>query len=400
MQGHAPSLNNSKSVCMLVSNDMLNDPRVRRHAETLGSQGFLVTVICPSSNRSPQDERTRSYEVKRARSFIADALNALDERRDKSAKNVSQERENKIRRAAINLIQILITQIILLGPARAQRAQIYCANDLDTLLSTILAAGLDRKVVYDSHELWPDMLLVPEPIKTIARTVEKLLVRHTDLVMTVNEFIAAELTSRYSLRNPPEVVYNCPNKPFVLPKRRMRQTKIALYQGRYSPDRGLENLVRAADHLLPDIRLVLRGFGVIEKKLTSLSGGRTNVQFERPVKPDEVVSAASEADVGIITYPATNLNNYLASPNKLFEYMNAGLTIVSSDIPFVRKIVLENDIGALFDPRDPSSIANALNRATREPMLRRQRANLASVVSKYSWKNESKKLLQVYANLQ
>jgi glycosyltransferase involved in cell wall biosynthesis len=380
---------------------MLNDSRVARHAETLGFNGFEVTVICPSSNRARQDEIRPGYEIHRSKNFILGKLADLDERWRKLSDN-SQGRKDKtwIKLAALSLLQVLLTQLTLFRTARSQRAQIYCANDLDTLLGAILAAGLDRKVAYDSHELWPDMMLMPTSIKTLARAVEKLLVRRTDLVMTVNEFIAEELVSRYSLRNRPQVVYNCPGTDFhVMRKKEHRDLKIALYQGRYSPDRALENLVRAADHLLPDIRLVLRGFGILEQKLRSLSVGRTNIQFEHPVNVSELISVASEADVGIITYPPTNLNNYLASPNKLFEYILAGLPVVASNIPFLRKVIVENDIGALFDARDPKSIADAINQSTRECVLNRQRANLVSVAAKYTWNVESKKLLQAYASL-
>jgi glycosyltransferase involved in cell wall biosynthesis len=113
----------------------------------------------------------------------------------------------------------------------------------------------------------------------------------------------------------------------------------------------------------------------------------------------ELISTAAEADVGLIPYLPTNLCNYFASPNKLFEYILAGLPVVASNIPFMRKVILKNDIGALFDARDPQSIADAINQSTRDHVLRRQRANLPSVAAKYNWDIESKNLLQAYASL-
>jgi glycosyltransferase involved in cell wall biosynthesis len=215
----------------------------------------------------------------------------------------------------------------------------------------------------------------------------------------VNEFIATELATRYSLKRVPQVVYNCPRRSLLKSYKRRTSLKIALYQGLYAPQRGLENLVKAADYLLPDIRLVLRGYGVIEQELRSLSTGRKNVRFDTPVKMSELVSAASRADVGLIPYLPTNLCNYLASPNKLFEYIQAGLPVVASDIPFMRKLILENDIGMLFDARDPRSMADAINRSTRSRVIRRQRANVASVATRYNWEIESEKLLKSYASL-
>jgi glycosyltransferase involved in cell wall biosynthesis len=351
-----------------------------------------------------EHELRSGYEIIRPRSIIRKSLHEVSER----GRVFSRASDtNHLRQGSHDLAKLFalassffLTQLTLLRTARRLHAQIYCANDIDTLLVTIIAAGLDRPIVYDSHELWPDMMLVPESVKALVRSMERVLIRRATAVMTVNEFIADELTSRYSITRRPTIVYNCPKAdPPKIRRKRRSDLKVALYQGMYSPDRGLENLIKAADYLLPDIRLVLRGYGVIEKELKSVSVGRKNVQFANPVKMSALVSAATEADVGIIPNLPTNLNNYLASPNKLFEYIQAGIPIVACDIPFLRKVIVENDIGMVFDYRDPRSLGNALNRATRNDTLRRQRANVASVAKRFSWDIESRKLLNFYENI-
>jgi len=402
MTGQLVQPRGSRSVCMLVSNDMVSDPRVARHAEALGSHGFKVTVICPISNRTEPYEIKQGYEIIRPRSIILEKLSTelAEKWRAIYENNGHSTLKDRALTKILALATLLLTQLTLFGAAVSQRARIYCANDLDTLPVTLLAAGLSRKVVYDSHELWPDMMLVPESVKAIVRAIEGLLIKQTDIVMTVNEFLAEVLASRYSLKTPPQVVYNCPNASLPIRHREKRTApKIALYQGQFTRDRGLDKLLKATDYLLPDVRLVLRGFGIIERELKALSVGRTNVQFEKPVNASKLVSAASEADIGIIPYLPTNLNNYLASPNKLFEYIQAGLPIAASNTPFMRKVILENDIGMLFDSQDPRSIANTLNSVTREDLLRRQRANLVSAAKKYNWETESKKLLHAYEGL-
>jgi glycosyltransferase involved in cell wall biosynthesis len=269
----------------------------------------------------------------------------------------------------------------------------------------VLASGLDRKVVYDSHELWPDMLVgVPTFLKRVLQSYESVLVRQADCVMTVNEFIAQELANRYTVKSPVHVVYNCAStqtsaaekKP---QKREVGRTKVALYHGWYFPERGLENLVKASEFLSPNIMLLFRGAGKLEGELRRLASHRRNVRFERPVSQTEVVEAARLADVGIVPYLPTNLCNYYASPNKLFEYLEAGLPVAASNLPFMRKFVLENDIGTLFDARDPRSIAGALNKITRQDTLSHYRRNVVLATRKYNWSVESRKLLNVYANL-
>jgi glycosyltransferase involved in cell wall biosynthesis len=230
-------------------------------------------------------------------------------------------------------------------------------------------------------------------------SIERFLISRVDAIMTVNEFIARVLAQRYTIKSAIHVIYNYPPKNRSLRSRRekKRDEKIeALYHGILSPERGLENLVDAAQHLLPDVVLVFRGSGILEDALKALSIGRNNIRFERPVGMREVVKAAESADVGIVPFLATNLSNYYISPNKLFEYIQAGLPIAASNLPFLTKVVSTNDIGTVFDAREPKSIAKAINQITRKDVLARQRKNVLEVASVFCWEQESKKLLQVY----
>jgi glycosyltransferase involved in cell wall biosynthesis len=102
----------------------------------------------------------------------------------------------------------------------------------------------------------------------------------------------------------------------------------------------------------------------------------------------ELVDAARTAAVGIVSYIPSNFNNYLASPNKLFECINAGLPVAASDIPFLRKVICDNDMGVLFDTEGPHSIARALNHITRTKQLRRHRKMVAAAALKYNWQTE------------
>jgi glycosyltransferase involved in cell wall biosynthesis len=378
---------------MLVRNDMFDDPRVTRHAEALAAHGFEVTVVCSASARTPAIEERADYKIIRAGAGVPLGLERL----------ASRIRPRSVPRILVRLVQITVLQLVLFRAARKSAAEVYCANDLDTLLVGALAAGSRRKLVYDSHELWTDMLVtVPEFVKRMLRVYERFLIKRADVVMTVNELIGGVLASRYSIKAPIEIVYNCPSATATLRKRaplKRDRLKTALYQGRYLPERGLENLVKAARYLLPDVRLVFRGYGAIEKQLRALASSMNNVRFVEPVPMERVVETARDADVGIVSYIPSNLNNYLASPNKLFEYIHAGLPVAASDTPFMRKIVCDNDIGAVFDPRDPRSIAKSLNQITRARELRHHRKMIRAVAKKYSWQVEQKKLLHAYTRL-
>lgn len=397
-------------VCMLLSNDMLNDPRVTRHAETLGKHGCKVTVVCRLSDRTQREESHAYYKVIRVRSKWEEIQN----RRSRSSANPSPlsdtrlipETTHKLSKESFGTMISLVTNIGLFQfplavAARRVRAHVYCANDFDTLFAAVLAAGLDSELLYDSHELWPDMLLgVPPFFKRMVSSLEGILIKRANAVVTVNEFIAGVLAKRHSIKTP-DYVYNCPStiaRSVVFARR--RRIKRVLYQGVYVPERGLENIVKSADHLEPDVEVIFRGYGAMEPILQRLSVGKKNITFKRPVAMQNLVEAAFEdADVGIISYLPTNLCNYLASPNKLFDYIQAGLPVVASDTPFMRRIVQSHEIGALFDPRSPESIAKAINMVTRPSTLRRCKKNVKRIGKKFSWQNEQVKLLRIYDDL-
>lgn len=399
-------------VCMLVTNDMVSDSRVARHAETLGRNGYEVIVVCLLTERTKPRESRRFYNVIRVKSNLLNrGYRVLGKGRTVRSdvvygtRSVSKRLVGRLIVYAFRTVRIILQQLALLRAARRTRAHVYCANDLDTLLIARLAAGLSGRVVYDSHELWPDMLIgVSESFRHALRCMEGFLIRRVDAIITVNEFIAAVLARRYSVKSQIHVVYNCASTNassgrMTPVKRSKGAVKIALYQGGFSEDRGLANVVLSAPYLSPDVVLVFRGWGDIEPELRALASGRRNVRFARPVAVERVVEAAARADVGIVPYLPTNLCNYYASPNKFFEYLSAGLPVAASDIPFMRKVITENKVGALFDPSDPRSIADAINRITRNGSLTRCRRNVASALRKYNWNTETRKLLRVYTKL-
>jgi glycosyltransferase involved in cell wall biosynthesis len=93
------------------------------------------------------------------------------------------------------------------------------------------------------------------------------------------------------------------------------------------------------------------------------------------------------------------VNNYFASPNKLFEYFQAGVPVVGSNLPFLRAVIIGSGVGHLFDASDPKSIAMAINAATRNERLKQLRINVLRVRGKYSWDEERKKLVGIFRGL-
>jgi glycosyltransferase involved in cell wall biosynthesis len=409
-------------ICILVSNDMMNDPRVSRHAEALGQIGHRVLVVCSKSYRTSLAEQREFYSIRRVRLPYQEIKNRIrhDTVRQDGLETEATKREVSAIQRMVRLFVRLIVfpayrlivfptclNCVLWKAGREFNAELYITNDLDTLLAGILCSSTSRILLHDAHELWPDqwtgMKTYSRPEIAWFQVLESMLFKRPDVITTVNPFIAEVLERRYKIRRP-EVILNVPEMEESNPmKSRLRPhaQKVVLYQGSYARHRGLENMIRACEFLEKDVTLVLRGYGPNESQLRKIAKPFKNCRFERPVPMKELVEAASEtADIGIVSYVPVNMNNYLASPNKLFEYIQAGLPVLSSDLPFLRQIIVENNIGYVFNPHSPNDIARVINKATRDDVLSILRGNVLKIQKQYSWNEEKKKLVYLVHSLE
>jgi glycosyltransferase involved in cell wall biosynthesis len=306
------------------------------------------------------------------------------------------------------------TILAMLKAVRHEPADVYHGNDLPTLPLTIWAAKRARgKAVYDSHEVWVGMNPETTPFfNRVSRWIEARYIRRMDAVVTVNELIAERLQREYVVPLP-MVVMNCPEP--CLPGRldshysiRLKlglsaDTPLILYQGRYEPGRGLEQLIESGSYLSKGV-IVLRGYGSNEPDLRAWIrnlGLSERVFMVEPVAMADLVNAAAEADIGVVPYTAYSPGYYFASPNKLFEYMMGGLAIAVSNLPFLEKIVLNHDLGVVFDPKDPRDIAEHLNSLVENrDRLRSCRENASRLArERYHWNHEGGKLVELYRAL-
>jgi len=382
---------------MIVSNDMLHDSRVNRHAEAFGMLGHEVTVICSASIMSQvQFEHRKHYNILRVRSRRA--LIARELFHAKRNGNILSDVQSSARIAFL----ILLARIGLYLSAFRARADVYYSNDLDTLDIGVAMKLIGRRLIYDSHELYVEMLPVGTR-RRICALFERLVVNFADVILTVNPYIASELHRRYKTKKEVNVVLNCPDQPVgqALTNSRLDDKRIVtvLYHGRLDHERGLENLVVASKMFHSHVRLLIRGEGELEERLRQLAQDSVNVHFEKSVPLERVVEAASEADVGIIPYLATNLNQFYCSPNKLFEFIQAGLAVAGSDLPFLRKIVKENNIGEVFNASDPADIARKVNFVASIKNLRKFKQEVLRVRDRYTWNVEREKLYEACRDL-
>lgn len=290
----------------------------------------------------------------------------------------------------------------------------YCpdivhANDLDTLLAGYwIKKKTGAKLIYDAHEIWVKQgLLLPPMILLIFAMIEKFLLRKIDIFISVNESIIKEISHMYHYRFtiPTLAIYNCPAYQKINFKSRKKPEIKILYQGRYCFDRGLEELTKSAKYLSNNATIYFRAMGdpLTKERLEKIVDKYNlsqKVKFLKPVSMDRMVEAAKDFDIGVISYIPVNINNRLCTPNKLFEYIGAGLALAVSDLPELKKVVKEYNNGLPFNPRSPRSIAKTLNKLIKNrDQLDQMRKNSLQAAKKYNWENEEKKLTQLYEQL-
>lgn len=287
------------------------------------------------------------------------------------------------------------------------RYDILIANDLDTLLPNFLVSGLkNKKLIYDSHEYFTG---VPElngrPIvKWIWRQIERNIFPHLEHLLTVSESIADKYESIYKIR--PLVVRNCArNSDSIVPHDRKEfetgnENLILILQGAgINMDRGAEELIEAVSQT-DNVTLFIVGSGDVLQKLkfsVNYPDMEQYVKFIAKVPWDEMMKFTKMADAGLSLDKDTSLNYRYSLPNKLFDYLSAGLPVIAGNLPEVRRIVEAYDCGLIIPEITPSEISRAINELRDNPELRKRlKQNSARAFAELNWKNEQEKVISFY----
>jgi len=269
----------------------------------------------------------------------------------------------------------------------------------------------DAKIIYDSHELFAFQVKSRIVQRYLSR-LEEQYIRAADLVITVNESISRELAKLYGT-NRPEVIYNSCGAAWntsPLTQREFLEHFGAsedgfrvMLQGNLARDRNVENVVRAFRMLDDSIRLFLLGAGPIETALRKLCRKRqiSNVFFGRWVPQEDLLRYVSHANLGIIPYPGNiSLNHYYCTPNKLFEFIEAGIPICANDLPELRRIIRGKAIGDVYPMDTPEEIAYAMDECRRRCAGGEfQDSSLQAAREEFSWDRQGEKLLDLYSRL-
>jgi glycosyltransferase involved in cell wall biosynthesis len=290
--------------------------------------------------------------------------------------------------------------------ARKIKADIYHFHDPELIPFGLLLKLQGKSVIYDVHEDVPQQNLskpyIPvrfrKPISALIESLEAFSARRFDAVVTATPFI----NERFLKLGAQAVnVNNYPllSELFTIKKRWDKKEEVVFYVGGISRIRGAFEMVEAIGKTGHGLLLAGTFESGIERELKKMPGWR-RVEVLGFVDRDAVRNIATRAMGGLVLFhPEPNHIN--AQPNKLFEYMSAGLPVIASNFPLWRDMVEGNNCGLCVDPMNPTEIAGAIKRIIEYPNESEQmgRNGWKVVNEKYNWGIEEKKLLSVYQKL-
>ncbi len=352
--------------------ELTRDPRARRAAKAAQSLGFGVVGL---SGRISGEEPVELADVVVVRAGGQGRTN------EQWKTGTTRRREPAPLRELRGLYRLFRLTKRTAALVRAGRtlgsADVVHANDLDTLPAAyLLARESGSRLVYDAHELYADFDADPPRLaRAVLTRLERALARRADAVVTVSDPIASELRRRYGLEpivvlNVPELDEREPPDPGHVPP------VLAVYQGAFGTGRPLEDLLEAVRRA-PSVRLTLRVNRASAERLRRELPPDINerIAVHEPVPPSAVLDALRGHHVGVLFDRPLTRNAELSAPNKLFEYLMAGLAVVAPALEGLAFIEHER-LGVLFEPGSPAAMAAELEALASDPArLNELRAN-------------------------
>lgn len=396
-------------ICMIATRHSLDDARVvHKEAISLANAGHDVYLIFSCNER---------YEyVCNDRSIIAAGKPPNGEVVHKGLKVFGRPKRK-------GLLGKWKTYLELSLLAADLKADIYHAHEPDLAVAIAIRAkrllakrGFRALVVHDMHEFPPGVPTdgVPFILKTpvlLAHIIwNKISMNWIDHVFTANTIVRGyALFLNYKISA--DVLYNAPRlKLFPQPGAKSWPAKggklLLCHEGSLPFNRGLKEMVEAIYYLRDRVCLRIVGDVYGEerawlKQVIESRGLQDTIVITGWLPYDKVSEAINDCHAGLILFRDCINNRLAGPPNKLFNYMNAGLPVLSVDFPEMRQIIIEEECGILIYDQNVKSIILAIETLLEntDNLSIMSRNGQRSIRNRYSWEIMERKLITSYERL-
>lgn len=365
-----------KKVIVSVINDLVTDQRVARSCSVLNELNYDVLLVGREQKKS-QPLQKRDYVCKRMKLLFEQGPQFY-----------------------------LFFNIRLFFVLLFHKADLLLANDLDTLLPNYLISKIKGiPLIYDSHEIFcevPELQSNPGK-KKMWEGLESWIVPKLKCCITVNQSIANYFTEKYKVsfifvRNIPDYkkIENLKSRSELnLPI----EKKIIILQGAgINMHRGAEELVEAFQYLNDDYLLLIIGSGDVIYQLKEnvvKLGLQNKVKFIDRIPASELRHYTSNANLGVTIDKDSNMNYHFSLPNKVFDYMHAGIPILATKLPEIENLINKYHIGTFIENHEPKHIAEQIEKFLNSKEYLEYKSNTALAALENNWQTEKQKLINL-----
>lgn len=310
----------------------------------------------------------------------------------------------KLHKGFLSLSFYLKFIIILSINLISSKADIIFAEDIYTLPFAVIFSKLKRnKVIFDSREVYGHLagLRNKKIAQKIISTIEKIFIKSAHLIITTGKLDSEHIEKKYSINNT-MVIRNLPFRNDIIKPFDFRQhfglgqdVKILLYQGVILQGRGIQIIFDALNKLKNCVFVILGDgeYREFYQNLAKEKGLSNKVYFMGRFEQSELLQYTAGADIGLTIIENLSLSYYYALPNKMFEYIQAGIPVLASNFPQMKEIIDDYKIGFYVEPDNLDDIVSTLNNLMNDTDLRHNLKNNCIIAAKeLNWNKEIIKL--------
>jgi glycosyltransferase involved in cell wall biosynthesis len=367
----------SKKIIVSVISDLVTDQRVQKECGTLHKMGYEVLLIGRESKRIFLLKELPFKTIRFYNPFCKGPF------------------------------MYLIFNAQLFFYLLFKKADVLWSNDLDTLLPNFIISRLkNAKLVYDSHEYFTESV-IKKTSKKIWEFLERILFPHLKNVITVNNSIKEIYEKQYKV--PVTVIRNVPyqlvQRSSVAKPLLPANKKILVMQGNgLNENRGAEEAVLTMQYLPDEFMLYFIGGGTIINDLKQMTDElklNHKIIFIALLPYTEMMEYTRQCFLGLIFEKIDTMDEHRFSlPNKFFDYIHAGVPVLSSKAVEIEAIMKKYNIGAFIESFDPAAIAKAIiDILMKKEMYNQWKQNTVAAAREYNWENEENILIHFMNNL-